>query len=204
MELTVIFSVGTITYNSTGNFIDTLTASNSCDSIVTTNLIVENDINISVTISEPTLTANSSSSTYQWINCNVGNSPIPNETAQSFTATENGSYAVILTENNCSDTSDCYAITTIGIFEKNANNNLSIYPNPFDTEINLNINLSASSSIILELYDLQGKQMDTTIKSGLFQGNNIINYKPNVISKGVYMLKIITNDAVFVRRLVKN
>ena len=37
------------------------------------------------------------------------------ETSQEFTPTTNGEYAVIVTNNGCSDTSNCLTLTTVGI-----------------------------------------------------------------------------------------
>ncbi len=61
-------------------------------------------IDTSVSVSAVTLTANATSATYQWLNCNE-NLPITGQIGQSFTATIDGNYAVIIIKNNCSDTS---------------------------------------------------------------------------------------------------
>jgi len=68
-------------------------------------------INTSVTQTGSTLAADAAGATYQWIDCN-GNAPISGQTFQSFTANSPGSYAVIITQNGCSDTSACYTIGT--------------------------------------------------------------------------------------------
>jgi len=81
------------------------------------------------TLSGLTISATTSGAAYQWINC-AGNTPIAGATAQSFTATANGSYAVIVTQNGCSSTSPCVAITTVGMEELSAENLFSVYPNP--------------------------------------------------------------------------
>jgi len=72
-------------------------AANSCDSLVTLNLtVISNDKTITKT--NTTLTSNQLTGSYQWIDCN-GNQPIPGAVNQSFTATSNGSYAVVLNNN---------------------------------------------------------------------------------------------------------
>ena len=65
-------------------------------------------VNTSVTQNGSMLTANASGAAYEWLNCN-GNILVQGETAQSFTATSTGSYAVIVTQNGCADTSSCYS-----------------------------------------------------------------------------------------------
>jgi hypothetical protein len=68
--------------------------------------------------------------TYQWLDCTNNFALIVGETSQSFTATSNGNFAVIVTENNCTDTSSCINITGIGINEMMGSFNITISPNP--------------------------------------------------------------------------
>jgi len=83
-------------------------------------------------------------------------------------------------------------------------NNFSVYPNPFEKAINVTIYLSKSSDISMELYDLQGKLIERTVKTGLVEGDNSINYQPNIQTNGVYILKVITQNEVFINRMMKN
>ncbi len=53
--------------------------------------------------------------TYQWIDCNNGNTSIPGATSRTFTATEDGSYAVTITKNGCAETSSCITIDIASI-----------------------------------------------------------------------------------------
>jgi hypothetical protein len=101
-----------------------------CDSVVSLNLTINGTPNIGVTVSSPTLIAQTPGLTYQWVDCNNGYAPIAGETNQIFTAKKNGNYAVIATQNGCADTSNCYLIPTTGIAENNASALLQAYPNP--------------------------------------------------------------------------
>ena len=74
-----------------------MTNAAGCDSTVTTTLLVDT-VDVSITQNVYELTANNNLGTYQWIDCDNGNQPIAGETNQTFTATENGNYAVIITE----------------------------------------------------------------------------------------------------------
>src|SRR5690349_22903005 len=51
-------------------------------------------------------------------------------TSQSYTVLANGSYAVIISQNGCVDTSSCYAITSVGMHENNFSSEIQISPNP--------------------------------------------------------------------------
>jgi hypothetical protein len=75
-------------------------------------------VDTSVTLNSSVLTANAVLNTsYQWIYCD--SVEIEGATFQSFTPTENGNYAVVITQDGCVDTSGCYLINSVGISELN-------------------------------------------------------------------------------------
>jgi len=76
------------------------------------------------------LTANQSGATYQWVSCDELPGIIPGETGQTFTATANGQYAVIVTLGDCSATSACITVDSLGIDQPGATNVIAMYPNP--------------------------------------------------------------------------
>ncbi|HHZ65695.1 MAG TPA: hypothetical protein EYN51_09415, partial [Flavobacteriales bacterium] len=138
LDLTVLNSVtGTDTQTTCDSLVwidgNTYTTSNStathtlanmagCDSIVTLNLTI-NTVNSSVTQTGVLLTADEAGANYQWLNC-PGMTAITGATNQEYTATANGNYAVIVTNNGCSDTSACYTVSAVGIIENDFGNNL--------------------------------------------------------------------------------
>lgn len=68
--------------------------------------------NNAVTVSGNTITATQTSATYQWIDCNNGNSDIAGATSQSYTPTVSGIYAVRVTNaSGCSVLSNCTTLT---------------------------------------------------------------------------------------------
>jgi hypothetical protein len=120
---------GINTWNSSGTYTDTIPNSAGYDSIITINLTV-NTVDVSVTNSSPTLTANSTDATYQWLDCDNNMTTISGETSQSFTPTVNGNYAVEITRNQCTDTSACETVSIVGIQENMFNDGFIVYPNP--------------------------------------------------------------------------
>jgi hypothetical protein len=86
-------------------------------------------VNTSVTQVGVTLTAVANGAGYQWMNC-ATNTIINGAVAQSYTPTQNGVYAVIVTQNNCSDTSLCISVLTVGLAEEIAANGIKVFPNP--------------------------------------------------------------------------
>ena len=127
----------TYTYNNnSATYI--LPSSNGCDSIVTLNLTISNTPLASISLNQVTFTASPFGMNYQWIDCNNGNSEIFGETNQIFTPTSNGNYAVVVTNDDCSSTSSCIAINTIGINEY-LSSNVFVYPNPTNDKFTLNV-----------------------------------------------------------------
>lgn len=185
-------NIGIHTYTTSGNYIDILTSFLNCDSTVTTNLTVDS-IDTSVSVSATTLTANVTSATYQWINCN-GNSPIGGQSNQSFIATIDGNYAVIITKNGCSDTSACHNITTAGIFENTFASTINIYPNPFTSQTSINFGKEQKSTII-KIIDMLGKE----VRSIDFSGKQLIIEKGEM-KEGIYFLQIIDDNKNLVNR----
>lgn len=61
-----------------------------------------------VSVSGNTLTANFTGGTYQWLNCGTEGQPIPGATSIAYTTSTTGSFAVIITDGTCVDTSGCY------------------------------------------------------------------------------------------------
>ena len=92
----------------------------------------------SVKVNSTTITANDSTALYQWLDCDNNYSPIAGQTNQSFTATSNGSYALAITQNGCTDTSSCYTIANVGIDENNLTQT-RVYPNPTNGKINIDM-----------------------------------------------------------------
>lgn len=121
-------------YTTSGVYALTFTNFLGCDSLVTLNLIISS-LDTSVSVISNQLTANQSGATYQWLNCTTGYSIINGATNQTFTATTNGNYAVIITNGSCSDTSVCFTINSIGIAEYAGDRGIQIYPNPATNQL---------------------------------------------------------------------
>jgi len=170
-------------------------AANGCDSVVTLNLTI-NNVNTSVSLNAETLTANETGASYQWLDCNNGSSSINGATSQSYTATTNGNYAVVITKNSCSDTSICTTISTVGIDEANLFEGVRIFPNP--TSGILNVKFTTLLDARLSMYSISGRIVFTeqSITSDSF------TYELKEAS-GVYFLKVETEGASKIYKVVK-
>ena len=187
------FTIGDSIYTKSGTYKNIFKALNSCDSNVTTILNVDPAINTTVTLSGDTLMAANSTASYQWLDCNNGNAPIPNEINRTFKPLTSGSYAVILTQKNCKDTSECVPVVLTGIITNTKNNVLSIFPNPSSGAFTIRASTSGNYSIMNEL----GQVVEQ------IQLNSANNYTVviNSLSNGSYYI-VGANDNQFIRQKI--
>ncbi|MBW7866716.1 MAG: T9SS type A sorting domain-containing protein, partial [Brumimicrobium sp.] len=175
------------TSNNTATY--TLTNAAGCDSIVTLDLTI---IVIDKTINElnDELSATQNGATYQWIDCDDNDAPIVGATSQSFEPTQDGNYAVIITLGSCSEQSDCYPFSTLGV-NTEFTDKWNVYPNP----VNDQLFIESTQDIVIYIYDITGKIMNvSTLKSGL-ESIDVSNF-----AKGVYVIK---SDKGAVSKFVK-
>lgn len=171
------------TYTASNNSATTtLTSVAGCDSVVTLDLTI-NTVNTSTTTNLETITADESGATYQWIDCDNGNTAITGETNQSFTATTNGNYAVIVDNGLCTDTSACVSIQSTGIDAViTQQNEILIYPNPNNGSFNISFGNIVSG--VIEILTLDGKQVHYQV----FKQTDHLNLVVSHLETGVYIL----------------
>lgn len=167
-----------------------------CDSLITLNLTI-GDVNTDVDNNSPTLTATDAGAQYQWLDCVNGNSVIPGETGQSFTATSNGEYAVIITDGNCVDTSLCYTVANVGLANTELNR-INIYPNPTTNDIKIDLG-AVYDNVEVEIATLLGRN----IFQRSYQSTDKIDLELNG-AKGVYLITIKSGKLQKTYRVVKN
>ncbi|MBT8327966.1 MAG: T9SS type A sorting domain-containing protein [Bacteroidia bacterium] len=143
------------TWTESGTYKDTLTSSTFCDSILTINLTI-NTVDTGVTRFDNTLTATATNATYQWVDCNNGNTPINGETNKSFNPAKNGLYAVLVTQDNCSLLSSCYQISNVGVSKNTLSSNILVYPNPTRGLVTIDLN-KICSNLHVEVRDFAGR-----------------------------------------------
>jgi hypothetical protein len=163
-----------------GNYSVTITDFNMCTGTHNFTITEPAVLDLTTTTNSITITATATGVTYQWVNC-ATNSAIAGETAQSFTATANGSYAVIVTNGSCSDTSTCVTITTVGLTNLESSN-LVVYPNP-STGIFVLEGLAIGS--ILEVTNPMGQLIFTTTTTDFKTLIDLSNE-----SNGIYFVKM--------------
>jgi hypothetical protein len=162
------------------------------------NAVISTVSDITTSVSGISITANNTNASYIWLDCNNNFSIIPGATAQTFTATTNGSYAVQLTENGCVDTSSCATITTVGLESIQDNFVLSIFPNPTDGVFSLNLGRT-ENEIITMISDVHSR----IISYNLFNNKEVLTLDIEGPS-GFYFVTVIAGNKQHVIKLIKN
>lgn len=190
------YTIGVHTYSVSGVYTDVVSASNFCDSVITTNLTVQLPVNAYINQDQNYLTALASGASYQWIDCATG-LPVPGATGQVFAATALGTYAVIVTENGCTDTSACVLVDefSVGISEVNRNLDYTIYPNPNQGNFVVQLNATDISSVQISMVNSIGEKINLS-----HQGNQY--YPAEGLAAGVYLVTIQTENHVSTSRVI--
>lgn len=161
---------------------------------VTMNVTVSLPPSAAFTVNGGTLTASQTGANYQWINCN-GNTPIPNATAQNFTPTSNGSYAVTVTKNGCIATSTCQSMINVGIAEEEHNSGLVMYPNPTSGYFVINVSTSLPGTVFI--HNALGE---------LVYSNSITDHTLAVdlssLASGIYVVTLSVNEKTSREKMV--
>lgn len=146
-----------ITLTTSGTYPDTISNAIGCDSVLIINLTV-NNADVSVTQVGPTLTSNASNAVYQWVNCANNFTAIPGQTNSSFTAAANGNYAVVVTQNGCTDTSACFPVVAISTVAPFDGLQVQAHPNPNSGRFSIQLP-QVHQDISVQVIDATGRKI---------------------------------------------
>lgn len=186
------FELNGKTYTQSGTFEQILQTSGGCDSTLTIELTI-NKVNAQVTQNGNTLFASAGNATYQWVDCDNNNAAIDGETSQSFTATEDGNYAVEVTQNGCTKLSRCINLTPTSTSTVNRPE-MAVYPNPATTQLTVEgFGLEVQP---YKVVNLQGKVLlDGNLNP---EGQTVIAITD--LAPGMYFLQTPFGRSTFVKR----
>lgn len=151
-------------------------------------------VDVTTALDDATITATATGLTYQWIDCS-DNSIIVGETGVSYTATVSGSYAVIITDGTCVDTSTC---VTVNISSLNDNDfaGVKIYPNPVKEVLHISNENGTLQSV--EVVSATGSIVySSTISSSNFTVNTA------QLNAGVYFVNVRTENSAKTFKVIK-
>lgn len=183
---TYLFGKNKSKLTKTGIYYDTLVVKNKngCDSITVLDLRI--GLNKKVTLDDGiNYKAWQDSVSYQWYYCYPWRL-IKDATKPTFSTTTKGSYAVVISDGRCTDTTDCIKLFTYGNTTGLAaidKGGIQIYPNPTNDRLMIESSKS-ESKVKIDLYDLVGKKvMEKQIKNFSKMELELRN-----LANGVYML----------------
>ena len=125
-----------------------------CDSVVTLTL-ANTVVNTQVSVAGGVLTAQANTGSWQWLDCNAGFMPLPNASGQSYAPLVSGSYALLATQNGCSDTSACVLVAVAGVVE-NALGRVRVFPAPATDLVRVDLGRSMEQ-VSVEVDDVNGR-----------------------------------------------
>lgn len=188
------------TYTTSGVYSVTLMNAGGCDSIVSLDLTIGVIDNTTTQVGD-SLMANETGASYQWIDCDNGNSPIAGETDQYFWPTANGNFAVIVTEGPCVDTSACVLVDWLSLDEKLMMSGVEVFPNPSTGDFSVKLTGLSGEDLKITLTDASGKTISQKLVTNTMD-SEIISFNENGLDAGVYLVKISTEAKQKVERLI--
>ena len=180
------------TPTTSGTYYLTVTNSGGCSVMDSVDVTLNATPTADATNTNNVLIATPTGMTYQWIDCGNGNIEITGETNETFAPTVAGSYAVIVTDNGCPDTSACIE-ANVGIDELFANN-VSLHPNPKSGEIFISFEGEEAKVEILNAAGAIVRTIST-------QPGQMIEVKD--LTSGVYYFNITIDGAKHAKRIIK-
>lgn len=184
-------------YFSSGEYTETFTNTQGCDSTFTLDLTIH-QVDVTVENTENTFTVSEDDAQYQWLDCNNDFSPIDLATNQSFSPVENGSYAIEVTTEFCTDTSQCVTIINVSVLNNTFDQDISLYPNPTLGQIYLNISRDIQNANV-RVYSITGQLLDQ-FNGNLYAEMNL-PLRPEL--SGLLLIVIEANGMVATFRITK-
>ena len=198
-------TVGTNTYTTTGIYYDTLDASNFCDSIIYTNLTVNQPFVPSIATNPfdgkiclgdaAVITASTGYQSYSWDNGMTG---------QIITVSPTADQLYTLTTI---DINGCDAVATVMIYVDSCNTNISdegthfsIYPNPSSSLVYFEFNNSNNNVERISVINVLGEEIFRV--NDISVAENIKSIDFSNYPKGVYLVKIATKSGDINRKLI--
>lgn len=174
-----------------------VTDTNGCTDTATIGINVY-DPQPQITVVGGVLVCTSGFVSYQWY---LDGNAIAGATDATYEATQSGVYSVqVIDDNGCEGEADAGMIN-IGIDENSIVEFLSVYPNPNNGQVTLEMNLKAPSDVVLTVKDLTGRTVNQAQLNGNSQFKTQLDFQN--LSKGVYLLYLDIDNERITRKLIR-
>lgn len=186
--------VVTVTMTSSAGCVTSATAT-STSTTVTVNAVPSTP---SITANGAVLTSSSATGNQWYLNGVL----IPGATGQTYTATQDGDYTVVVTQNGCSSgASATSTVSGLGVNEIENPYSLTVYPNPNNGVFTISFNADGKSKYQLELYNDIG-QVVFTVEIDNYSG---VYNKPvdlGAYARGVYTISLTSKEAGAYKKVI--
>jgi len=190
-----------VTYTQSGTYTAPFVPQFGCDSVATLYLTITPTVSTSVYYLDPvTLQANAENATYQWYTCAGGQltGAIPGETNQILNVTTNGLYAVVVTQGNCSDTSNCLYVNQAGLDEQGLAEMINVYPNPTSGSVSIDFNKQQYAEVEVKVSNAVGQIVQTSTYYNTDVCELEITNEP-----GIYFVEITADNSATTIKVIK-
>lgn len=135
-----------------------LATSTGCDSLVRLQLSFK-ILDFSVNLTDSSLVAAAADATFQWYDCDNG-IPVPGATNAVFEPETPGYYALIITQQGCTEISACLPVGLVKTNEPaQAKPSFKVWPNPADTWVEVSWGAGVAAPQAVGVLDMQGRQL---------------------------------------------
>ncbi len=182
------------TITTSRNYIGNFMTAQGCDSLVNLSLTIHEQPSDDIEANGIVLFAEDQTPglTYQWLDCDNNGEPIFGETMRQLTAPRSGSYAVEISNQNCTVVSDCIiADLILGLdLDEHNNSSVMVYPTVSSGKIKIVLAEPVKNAELL-VSTLSG----ATIRQ--YKYRNLSNELINIGAEdGVYLISVITKGKI--------
>ncbi len=185
------------------NYEVTLVDANGCENEADFNITQPDQLDTNVVNTHGSLlTANYNfgDAAFEWWDCDL-EQIVTGETNREFEPSDNGNYALIITIDDCQDTSNCHVLDAVSAGDLTSEvNSFAIYPNPNNGLFNVRLTGNGDTDTHMQIVDMQGKVL-TDKKLGRIDGELVEEVNLN-LAAGVYFVKVIHDGDLNVKRVV--
>jgi len=173
-----------------------LTSPEGCDATITATLTVQT-VDVSLSQEDGVITAGASGAAYRWLDCDNGHAEVPGETGRSFVPSVAGNYAVEVTVNGCTDTSDCVFTEPVGMDLSNQER-FDLYPNPSHGLFTLETGGKNGLQINMEIFNGSGQRIHHQVITG--PGRHPVDLSAS--PEGIYLVRVTDGTCSWRKRVV--
>ena len=86
---------------------------------------------------------------------------------------------------------------------KNSGSQLKTYPNPFTSELNIEINSTETTKALLRVFDVHGKIVSTLIAGNFNKGEvNKFKFEAEDLASGLYVIRLSTPSSTIFQKVI--